>query len=1114
MPSDIIDNRSEKLVDAIRRILPGTQAAKFAVGYFFLSGLEAVQDVLQNVGELRLLIGNTSNRETIEQIAEGYKRLEQVQEAAEAQAYPKRLDQTARLQLTARNVGDSIAVCDQTDEAQQLAGLLVQLIQEQKLKVRVYTKGRLHSKAYIFDYGPILDGSGNAIPRHEIGVAIVGSSNLTLSGLSHNTELNVFVQGNDNHAALTQWFESIWAEAQDFEEHLMSELRQSWPLAQITPYELYLKMLYELVGEQLDSGDDLAFLWQSEISAVLTDFQRNAVRRAIQIIREHKGCFVSDVVGLGKSYIGAAIVKHFERLERARPLIICPASLKEMWEHYNEAYELNAHILPMSMLRENEDFNLLLDDEKYRDRDFVLVDESHNFRHPSSQRYHVLQAYLQSGERKCVLLTATPRNKTAWDIYYQIQLFHPGDLTLLPVEPPNLKDYFKLVEDGERRLPALLSHLLIRRTRNDILRWYGYDAETGQRVDPDHFAPYRRGERQAYVFVAERKQFFPKRSLRSIEYSIEDTYRGLYHQLREYLSPLAYQGEVPSGFAHTTHRLVYARYGLWHYVQAPKRNKPPYNELQRAGINLRGLMRVSLFKRLESSVQAFRQTIKRMIRSHEAFLLALGEGIVAAGEEAQKILYESDQYDEQELFDALSAVSGRYNVEDFVLEALRSDVEHDLAILREVFALVELISPAQDAKLQTLIKYLNVGSPECPPFCQHKILIFTQYADTARYLFENLNQHGDPTIEVIYGNDKNKAAIVGRFSPKANPSYRLKEGQPEIQVLITTDVLSEGLNMQDCDQVLNYDLHWNPVRLIQRFGRIDRIGSEYDVIWGYNFLPETALESNLGLRDKLQRRIQEIHDTIGEDAAILDPSERLNEEAFYAIYEGQHVEEDDHSDEDQLIDMNEAQEFLRQLREDDPALFKHIAGLRDGIRCGMAHSRQGAAILCRAGTYRQLYWVDEQGEILSRDIPLILNRLRCLPDEPATSLPVGYNGLAMKVFRKFADESRARQAEQRHTLSLSLAQRYVLRELQALMNDTQDADTQGQVALLSEAFRHPVVQAVRQELNGLRTHKVAGLALLDALSKIYNRYGLQSQFDKPAIDDSLPAIVCSEALTG
>ncbi len=1105
MPHDIIDNRTEKLVDAIRRVLPGAQTAKFAVGYFFLSGLEAVADQLYNVGELRLLIGNTSNRETIEQIAEGYHRLEQVRDAVEAIQYPKRAAMEAAAAATAQAIGQTAARMDQTDEAVQLVNTLVALIESGRLKVRVYTQGRLHAKAYIFDYPP---GS-----PYGSGMAIVGSSNFTLSGVSTNTELNVKVPGDANHAELTRWFEDLWAEAQDFETHLMQELRQAWPLAEVTPYEVYLKTLYELVRDQLEGVDPTEFLWQDDITAVLTEFQERAVRQAVQMIRHYGGCFVADVVGLGKSYIGAAIVKHFERHDRARTLIICPAPLVEMWEYYNEVYQLNARVLSLGMLREDEQHGpeWLLHDERYRYRDFVLVDESHNFRNTDNQRYRVLESYLATGERRVVFLTATPRNKSVWDIYHQLKLFHPTDLTQLPIDPPNLRTYFKAVEDGQKRLPELLAHLLIRRTRTQILRWYGYDAETHQRVDPDNFAPYKSGARRAYVKVAGREQFFPKRQLQTVSYSIEAAYGGFYDELRGYLmSPSPLLGEGRGG----GETLTFARYGLWHYVIPAKQEQPPYTDLKRAGANLRGLLRVMLFKRLESSVHAFRETVRRILRIHELFVSALDQGIIAAGEEAQQLLYESDQDEEQALFDALAALSGRYLPADFDLVALRADVVNDIAILRQMLALVEPITPERDAKLQALQTLLAQAPLNCG-----KVLIFTQYADTAQYLYDNLAVQAGNEIDVIYSRDKSKAQIVAHFAPKANPQLPLV-GLPEIDTLVSTDVLSEGLNLQDCDNVINYDLHWNPVRLIQRFGRIDRIGSEHESIYAYNFLPERELEKTLGLQERLAQRIQEIHDTIGEDAAILAPDEHLNEEALYAIYARGDINRYEEDEVDEFVDINEALEIVRQLREDNPDLYRHITALRDGIRCGYANARAGAGavVFCRAGRYRQLYLVDEHGDVLTRDAPHILNLMKCAPDTPAAPLPAGHNATVMQVKRAFDRENASRQAEQQHTLSLTKAQRYVLAELRILYAESDDALRQ-QIAVLDAAFQQPMARpAIRTALNRIRRESLTGRALLETLTHLYHVHGLETllrqERDHSEENEALSYIICSEGFIG
>ena len=1110
MPThDIIDNRKEILVDHINRILSSTEAARFAVGYFFLSGFTSIAAKLKDVKELRLLIGNTTNQETLEQMAEGRKRLELIKDKVEAEAYPKRADVKRMAAVTAENVRAGIELMDQTDEAENLLKLMVRMIEDKRLKVKVYTKGRFHAKAYIFDYGTVFDGKGKPVERQEKGIAIVGSSNLTLSGVTHNTELNVVVQGNDNHAELVHWFDELWNESPDFDEALMQEMKQSWALAPVRPYDIYMKTIYALVKDRLEGEDDKDILFDSDIVRQLADFQKTAVRQSIQMIRDFGGAFIADVVGLGKSYIGAAVVKHFERSDHARPLIICPAPLLDMWERYGEVYELNARVLSMGYLKEDDDSaaNFLIKDAKYRDRDFVLIDESHNFRYPDTQRYKVMQQFLSTG-RKCCFLTATPRNKSGWDVYYQMKLFHQDDKTDLPVDPPNLKQYFKLIENGERQLPALLSNVMIRRTRNHILRWYGYDSQTHEKVDPSKFKEYLDGRRRAYVLVGGTHQFFPKRELDTIEYSIEATYQGLYQELRSYLgkSRKGYPVEPVPG------ELSYARYSLYHFVARDKQRREPYASLHRAGLNLRGLIRVLLFKRFESSVYAFCETIKRLLVVHERFSEALAQGIVPAGDKAEDLLYEPNHAEEQDFMDALRQASGRYDVADFDIDRLRHHVDHDIELLKKMLKLVEPISPDKDAKLQKLKEKLNRE-----PLKMGKRLIFTQYADTARYLFDNLNPLGKKSdIEVIFSGDKSKAKVVGRFAPKANPEYQFAPGESELITVIATDVLAEGLNLQDCDKIVNYDLHWNPVRLIQRFGRIDRIGSDFDVIYGFNFLPEIGIERNLGLKEKLRNRIQEIHDTIGEDCAILDRSETLNEESMYAIYEqkgGQLSLFDD--EESELLDINEAEELLRQLKRENPNEYERIANLRDGIRTLKPSADKGTYVFCQAGRFQQLILLDDSGVIITRDIPSILGSIKCSPDVEGLPLPKGYNAVVMRAKRQFAEEVKMRKAERDYTPSLSQGQRYVLRELRILFDATDDQEIKGQITVIEAAFRSTLTRALTQELNRIRRNGIMGQALVKNLGELYYQHNMRDLIDRRALqpeEQEFPTVVCSEGL--
>lgn len=1093
--------------------------------WFFISGFTAISDRLNNIKQLRLLIGNTSNRETIEQIAQGYKRLELISDRIEAESYPKRSHIKEIKADTAANVRSDIELLDQTDEAQILIKNLVQMIEEKRLQVRVYTKGTLHAKAYIFDYGEVYDEGGRPVARTENGIAAVGSSNLSLSGITHNTELNVMIHGNDNHAALTHWFEELWVEAEEFDEALMDEMKQSWAVL-ATPYDVYMKTLYSLVRDRLEDAAPKDLIVDNEISKQLADFQKVAVKHAIQNIRDYGGTFVADVVGLGKSFIGAAIVKHFEQSDRARPLIICPPTLIDMWERYNEIYHLNARILSLGMLKQDDNAveangrSPLLKDFRYKDRDFILIDESHHLRNHGTQRYKVLETFLATGKR-CCLLTATPRNNSAWDIYHQLKLFHQDDLTDLPIDPPNLKEYFRGIEKGERNLQDLLSHVLIRRTRNQIIRFYGYDAQTHQKIieSGNDYRDYQTGKRKAYVLVGGQHRFFPKRELETIEYSIEDTYQGLYQQLRSHIGKPR-KKQLRNLLAN---ELSYARYGLWNFVIKEKQNQEPYLTLQRAGSNLRGLIRVLLFKRFESSVCAFKSTIQRLLLIHQNFVAALNAGIVPAGEEAQKLLSQENlEGEELDLLNELNKVADKYNIEDFHVQKLKKHIEHDVQIFQEILDLVEPITPEQDTKLQTLKDWLKK-----PELKNKKRLIFTQYEDTAKYLYDNLNPDGSKQdIDVIYSSSgKSKALLVNRFAPKANQNYQLKAGETEINTLIATDVLAEGLNMQDGDLIINYDLHWNPVKLIQRFGRIDRIGSEKETIYGFNFLPELGIERNLGLQQKLRNRIQEIHDTIGEDVAILDRNEQLNEKAMYAIYGKQEdkVQLSLFDETEELMELTDAEEILKQLRQDHPEEYDRITKLPNGIRSARYSIKSGTYVFCEASdpnrpdirSYQKLYLIDKQGNIISEDVSRILGSIKCEPTTPTAELPQDYNSIVMRVKKQFAEEVKHRQAERDYSSSLSLGQKYILRELRTLFNFTEDESQKTLINLLDQIFRNHLPQAINRELNALRRNGVTGQDLFTHLVKIYNQHDLHKLSDSQNLElksQPIPMIICSEQL--
>jgi hypothetical protein len=383
-------------------------------------------------------------------------------------------------------------------------------------------------------------------------------------------------------------------------------------------------------------------------------------------------------------------------------------------------------------------------------------------------------------------------------------------------------------------------------------------------------------------------------------------------------------------------------------------------------------------------------------------------------------------------------------------------------------------------------------------------------------LFEHLNKNNRSDVDVITGStSKSKFRVVGRFSPLSNPDYKPQSGESQLNTVIATDVLSEGLNMQDCDTIINYDLHWNPLRLIQRFGRIDRIGSTHDKVFGLNFLPELGIEQNLGLRQRLERRIAEIQETIGEDSAILDPTERVNEEAMYAIYDSQPANLD-LFEPDEPMGLGEAEGIVRQLRAENPAEFERIASLRDGIRSGMNSLHPGMFVFCQAGDFQQLFFIDPQGQIETRDASTILGRLKCTPSTPSVAIPANYNFAVMKVYQQFAEEVAHRKTSLEHGSAQSVGQRYVNQELKSFTATLDEDDPRRtDVAILQLAYNSNALSAaVQTELRRIRNHRLTGEALFVRLRNIYDQYRLSQLQGQARVGRqvAVPRIVCSEGL--
>ena len=1062
MPThDIIDNHEEVLLEHVKNLLRDSISAKFAVGYFFTTGLQPLMEEIQNLNELKILIGNVSSKRTIEQLAEAHKNLLTAKEEFNKQLFMNPSKRKQAVSETKNGIRTNLSLIDQTDGNEQMIRQLKELIAKNRLAIRIYTLGRLHSKAYIFDYP---EG------HHDKGNAIIGSSNLSLGGLTDNTELNALIPGIGNHEKIAEWFNRLWDQSEPFKNELMEELDKSWALNEVRPYDVYIKTLYHLLKDRLEVEAAEELLWEATMPP-LTTFQIVAVKQALQILKDYGGVFVADVVGTGKTYIGTALLKHLQMLHGDRPLIICPKSLVDTWKDFCREYGIQAEILSMGMISQGTVD--LINDPEYRNLNTVLIDESHNFRYPNTDRYKKLQPYLYG--KKTILVTATPRNNTPEDIYHQIKLFHHDEETIIPIEPSNLKRFFKEVEIGNRRIQELLRYILIRRTRKHILKWYGEEDEQGNR----------------FIRIQGKPYYFPKRELETWTYSIDDTYSGFYDDIMENIKAL-----------------TFAKYGLWNYLHGEFKSKKPYNELEQIGRNLRGLMKVLVLKRLESSVFAFKRTIEKLLKIHELFYKSTESGFIPAGEEAAELLYDAESYDEENLLENLERLSEKYDLNAFKIDELKEDVDNDIRILSEINDSVGKIDPETDDKLETLKEILAN-----PPMDTEKVLIFTQYADTAKYLYENLK---NDDVKRITSKEKNRLSIIRRFAPKSN-NYELREGEKEIRILVSTDILSEGLNLQDAFIVINYDLHWNPVRLIQRIGRLDRLQQSADKVYVHNFFPEKKLERHLRLKERVQHRIDEIQRTIGEDAHILDKTEQINEEAMYAIYEKMSYKLEDFeagSDplSEDLFGMNEAEELIREIREKEPEYFDYIKNLPDGIRAAKSSTERANFIFCEAGDYQKIFLTDKNDNLIKTDIITAINKIKCDKDENPLKLPAEFNKSVTEVMKRFRRDVGERMTKREAMKTLKPQQRYVLNKLQRYYEEIDNPETKSDIERLKEVFGFPLSNIILQHLGKLRRGGIEGKALFDRLKEIYFQYGLhrvKEQEEKEPSPYDIPKIVCS-----
>ena len=1146
-------------------MLESSSQADIAVGYFFMSGFGAVSEELARLDKVRILVGR-ADRRVLEAVAAGLQQPDALLAQLQADSLIRRHERAAVTRDSVERIADGVSLLSQTNESQKAVSLLRDMVASGRAEVRAFQRSPLHAKAYLCWYED----------HAEPGSAIVGSSNLTLAGFSGNTELNVRVTGDTEMATLRKWFEELWEDSEDISEDLQLSLELSWAIAETPPYHVYLKALYELYH----GGTGASELPLPPRDEDLANFQLDAVRRALAMIDIHGGCYIGDVVGLGKTFIGAELLRQlqFSYPNDGRPLILCPAGLKPMWELFNERFQLGAAVISHSMISPSgeeefdEDLGRYVDAEppergivlsrEYPDRGPVLIDEAHNFRN-RNQRYAGLEEYLQAGDHKVVLLSATPQNLGPLDIYRQISLFLDDTDHGLPLEPLDLQEYFRNAQrwldyhaaytnyraefkawerDRSTPIPPLapaqpavpraditqvLSPLFIRRRRRDIRDLYGDTASVGGQ-------PVR----------------FPEPVLENIDYRLDRVYAqaGAFEQIMDALE------------AHKA-----CRYRASEFLHKEFESRREYRGLLRAKDRIAGLMKVLVLKRLESSVAAFRSTLDSLIRSNRNFRHALEAGYVPVGATATRLL-SGQEFDPHELMEILQqeeergdARGGAYPAAHFDTERWIIELDTDHAVLDKLAERVRDITPDDDDKLRALRAFLDR-----PEVCTGKVLIFSEAETTIDYLYEQLNPTGrDPEIARLSGSNRDATeAIVARFSPRSNLTPgRLLPGL-EVRVLLTTDIVSEGQNLQDCARVLNYDLHWNPVRLIQRFGRVDRIGTEHDVIDLHSMWPDFEVDAGLELTDRLHRRIQSFHDLIGLDNRLLSKAERLNADAMYRIYSERRMPETDDSL-DEVAANQRAVALLQRIRESDPDLWNTVTSLPDGIRSALVvrtarpprEDTEGdtyvqdvmplegeqapllsptnfkaaspaafdnpvpgeTLVLLAAGEVHGCYAVGSGLEPRPISPAQFVAAAECNPETPAEEVPADTNERVMVAFEAFKLEFGQRLGRARRPRN-TRARRYVSRQLNlAVRASADDPDELRRLEVLRQIFSEDLPPQAENALDEIRSLRLEGRVLRVRLEALRERHRLSvpdvSDMDRSP-EPEVIRIVCSDGLVG
>ncbi len=722
---------------------------------------------------------------------------------------------------------------------------LIAALRAGNLEVRRYEKTFLHAKAYIFSTSSRSNSESQGI--------FVGSSNLTGAGLSQNLELNIGEFDNPVTEEAKEWFDDIWEESEAYDLAKIFEV----VFEPMPPWIVFVRVLWQLYGGEVE--EDV----KADDNLPLTSFQKHGVARAIRLIRETGGVIVADEVGLGKTFIAGEILQmYLERRQRA--LLICPASLRDStWKRFLTRYQLFIECLSFEQLANDEqlrDKQRPNADQRHLQRkldeyQLIIVDEAHNYRNPDAPTRAAALRHLLFGKRRdLLLLTATPVNNSLWDLYHLLRFFLRQDAHFANRGILSIRERFKAAtrKDPSDLNPDYLYPIIdattVKRTRQFVKKHYAGDRISG----PD-------GRPQPIVF--------PTPKAISLRYALENRLPGFFDLLED-----ALDSERESA-------LKFARYTPNVYLY----DKEDVDEKVHTHAMI-GLLKSGLLKRFESSTFAFCKTVEKMVRENQYFLEALDSGYIVT----TAFMREVSADDESVFEDLLTGTEHRHDASRYDVDQLRKVVERDRDILKNLADEARKITPATDSKLKILTNALveiaqqaNTEAIDAVDEAQkRKVLVFSYFEDTVKWIrdYLSIEINANPDLApfrnrmiAVSGSDElaevSAQKAVQGFAPV---SMEAPEGQDDdlYDLVIATDVLAEGVNLQQCRNIINFDVPWNPMRLVQRHGRIDRIGSPHNHVFMRTIFPADRLDDLLNLEQRILGKLAQAAATIGVETPI------------------------------------------------------------------------------------------------------------------------------------------------------------------------------------------------------------------------------------------------------